>query len=162
MKAFLQGLSRLSQIGLWVMHAQGIIMHICNAATDVLCFVRTFGAIILHSTLHLYLSTLPFAPTQTRIFRQFTAKFPRTPRVFSASVIHWPLKNISPHVQLGHVLSLTISPDRNRIVSSSVDGMIRLWDLKTGRALCAPLRGHTVRVMCLRFSPLENGLRLTG
>ncbi|KAJ8590994.1 hypothetical protein M405DRAFT_895222, partial [Rhizopogon salebrosus TDB-379] len=60
-------------------------------ARDVQRFVRTFATTISHSTPHLYLSALPFSPTQSIIFKKFAAKFPRTPRVIAGHAVNWPL-----------------------------------------------------------------------
>lgn len=64
--------------------------HVSDAIRDTLRFIRTFAPTILRSTPHLYLSALPFAPMQSRIFRKFAAKFPHTPRIVAGHVENWP------------------------------------------------------------------------
>ncbi|KAG2350100.1 hypothetical protein BDR05DRAFT_955961, partial [Suillus weaverae] len=79
----------LSSIADWFSgHAE--FTHVGDTTRDTLRFVRTFAPTILRSTPHLYLSALPFAPTQSRIFRKFASKFPRTPRIVAGHVENWP------------------------------------------------------------------------
>ena len=50
------------------------------------------------------------------------------------------------------VVSVAVSPDGRRAVSGSIDGDIRVWDLRVGRELWL-LRGHTGAVTGLAFLP---------
>ncbi|OJA17236.1 hypothetical protein AZE42_00167 [Rhizopogon vesiculosus] len=112
--------------------------HIGDAVRDTQRFIRTFGAIILHSTPHLYLSALPFAPTGTRIFQKFAAEFPNTPQIVAGHIVKWPMTEKILHWHCS-VFSVAISPDGRRIVCGSQDGTIQVWDAETGEALGAPL-----------------------
>ncbi|KAG2745329.1 WD40 repeat-like protein, partial [Suillus brevipes Sb2] len=51
------------------------------------------------------------------------------------------------------VNSVSFSPDGTRIVSSSSDQTIRLWDTATGQPVGEPLWGHTHAVNSVSFSP---------
>jgi RNA polymerase sigma factor (sigma-70 family) len=51
----------------------------------------------------------------------------------------------------GTVYAVALSPDRKTLVSAGDDHLIRLWDLKSGKAL-GTLQGHTGPVRCLAFS----------
>jgi WD40 repeat protein len=51
------------------------------------------------------------------------------------------------------VRSASFSPDGTRIVTSSSDTTVRLWDAGTGEPVGEPLRGHTDSVMSVSFSP---------
>ncbi len=56
---------------------------------------------------------------------------------------------------LGHtneVLSVTFSPDGQRIVTGSADRTAKVWDAQTGQELLT-LEGHTVGVTSVAFSP---------
>ncbi|KAG2346735.1 WD40 repeat-like protein, partial [Suillus weaverae] len=51
------------------------------------------------------------------------------------------------------VNSVSFSPDGTRIVTSSRDSTVRLWDAATGQPVGEPLRGHTEGVNSVSFSP---------
>ena len=57
------------------------------------------------------------------------------------------------------IMSVAFSRD-GRIASGNFDGLIRIWDAKTGRHTLNPLKGHTNVVYSLAFSP--NGKRLAS
>ncbi|KAG1800887.1 uncharacterized protein HD556DRAFT_967441 [Suillus plorans] len=142
----------LSCIANWFSsHAE--FTHVSDAIRDTLRFIRTFATTILCSTPHLYLSALPlFAPTQSRIFRKFAAKFPHTSRIVAGHIENWPPMEKTIHTNVG-VYSVAMSPDRKRIACGLYDGTIQIWDTETGEALCAPLQGHTGYVASVAFSP---------
>ncbi|KAG2346199.1 hypothetical protein BDR05DRAFT_959801 [Suillus weaverae] len=148
----------LSSVADWFTHNVEY-MHTSDDARDTQHFIQTFGTTILHSTPHLYLSALPFAPTQSTIFRKFAARFPRTPRVVAGHVALWSL-NENRHYGHAGVMSVAISPDRKHIVCGSYDGTIQVWDMETGEALGAPLRGHSEAVRCIAIS--SNGKRIVS
>ncbi|KAG1792154.1 WD40-repeat-containing domain protein [Suillus plorans] len=125
--------------------------HVGDAIRDTLRFVRTFAPTIIRSTPHLYLLALPFAPTQSRIFRKFAAKFPHTPRIVAGHVENWPPMEKIIYAN-DWVYSVAMSPDRKRIACGLRDGTIQVWDTETGEALCAPLQGHTNTVASVAFS----------
>jgi WD40 repeat protein len=52
----------------------------------------------------------------------------------------------------GVVMSVQFSPDGTRVVTSSQDQTIRLWDVETGREVLI-LRGHAASVADTAFSP---------
>ena len=53
---------------------------------------------------------------------------------------------------LGAVTNIAISPDGNMLASSSTDTMVKLWNLRTGKAFCT-LTGHTAWVLSIAVSP---------
>ncbi|OJA13985.1 hypothetical protein AZE42_04595, partial [Rhizopogon vesiculosus] len=136
----------------WCMGYAEFTTQMNYAAQDTLRFVRMFGVAILHSTPHLYLSALPFAPKQSGVFRKFAAKFPCTPQVVTGHVLEWPATEETFRMH-GWVQSVAISPDGKRIAGSSDDGDIQVWDMETGEPLGAPLRGHTGIVWSIAISP---------
>jgi WD40 repeat protein len=56
------------------------------------------------------------------------------------------------------VLGVALSPDGKRAASASNDATLRVWDVKSGKPLTAPLRGGLNRPRCVAFSP--DGKRL--
>jgi len=113
-------------------------MQISDAARDLQCFIRTFGATIAHSTPHVYLFTLLFAPTESRIFKKFATKFPYTPHIVASHVVNWPQMEKILYAN-SEVYLLAMSPDGRFIACGLSDGTIQVWDAETGKALGAPL-----------------------
>lgn len=74
--------------------------------------------------------------------------------LYEASVRIWDVAPFAPRTLLrghqGFVTQLALSPDERRLVSSSVDGTVRLWDLASGESRI--LRGHTDPVSAVAFS----------
>jgi len=69
------------------------------------------------------------------------------------------------HSFAGHswvVNDLGFSKDGNYLASSSDDGDTRVWDLRTGREVYRPLRGHGSGVASVRFSSLGQTLITSG
>ncbi|WP_438024701.1 AAA family ATPase [Sorangium sp. So ce233] len=62
----------------------------------------------------------------------------------------WEERTISGHS--ARVTACAISPDAKRVVSTSADATLRVWDLATGQ-LVATLEGHTAPVTSCAFSP---------
>ncbi|KAG2753294.1 WD40 repeat-like protein [Suillus brevipes Sb2] len=133
--------------------------HVSDAAADTLRFVRTFAITILRSTPHLYLSALPFAPRQSRMFRKFAAKFPSTLRIVAGHVENWPQMEKRIHTNY-EVNSVAMSPDGKCIACGLCNYTIQVWDIETGEALYAPLQGHTSVVSSVAFSP--DGYRIVS
>ncbi|KAL4078980.1 WD40-repeat-containing domain protein [Scleroderma yunnanense] len=120
---------------------------------DGIKFVSNFAGIIAESTPHLYLSALPFSPSQSTLIRGVTVKFANMAQVVSGQHEDWP-KN--QHVLQGHtsfVWSVAFSPDGRNIVSGSSDNTIRIWDAQTGAQVGKPLQGHTKLAFSVAFSP---------
>ncbi|KAF8137958.1 WD40-repeat-containing domain protein [Mycena galopus ATCC 62051] len=58
------------------------------------------------------------------------------------------------------VYSVAFSPDGARIASGSEDKTIRMWDVRTGKAVIEPIQGHTAWVHSVAFSP--DGARIAS
>ena len=53
----------------------------------------------------------------------------------------------------GWVNSVAFSPDGKTIVSGGDDGILRLWDITSGKAIGQPFKGHEGSVISVAFSP---------
>ena len=61
--------------------------------------------------------------------------------------------NFIPAGHTGYINSVAFSPDGTKIVSGGSDCTVRVWDIKTGLQIGAPLTGHTGWVKSVAFSP---------
>ncbi|KAF7979201.1 hypothetical protein HWV62_43134 [Athelia sp. TMB] len=120
---------------------------------DVIQFVETFAAPIAQSMPHIYLSALPFAPTQSLVSQTYLPQYPFTARLKAGKLDQWPamLKTFEGHT--GYVWSVAYSPNGKRIASASADGTIQVRDPETGEAVGAPFRGHTAPIRSIAYSP---------
>ncbi|KAG8732043.1 hypothetical protein FRC10_001282 [Ceratobasidium sp. 414] len=128
-------------------------------ANDVYRFVLSFYDAISESTPHLYISALPFAPTDSEFGQRMRPLFPNTLTVTQGAETRWTscLRSIShPDV----VDSVAFSPDGRRMATGCRDNTVRIWDTETGAAVLNPLRGHLNPVKCAVFSP--NGRRIVS
>lgn len=60
-----------------------------------------------------------------------------------------------------HLYDVAFSPDGSRALSAHRDGSIRLWDLRTARAIASLPQAHGGAVTCVAFSP-QGQLALSG
>ncbi|PVF92507.1 WD40 repeat-like protein [Serendipita vermifera] len=120
---------------------------------DALRFLVTFHTAIITSTPHIYISALPFTPTESNLWKTAAEIFHRLPRLSKGQMKTWPAR---PHKWLGHtdcVRGVVYSPNGRNVASCSYDKTIRIWDVETGALVGEPLRGHTGWVCGVAYSP---------
>src|SRR6266702_502286 len=120
---------------------------------DASAFVRYFGIAMAKSAPHIYLFTLPFAPSPSFVSAHYSSTFPRMLRVERGRLSYWPSSEMVISNVGGGVFSIAPSPDGQRIASSSHDRTIRVWNATTGETEAGPFTGHTGRVSSVAFSP---------
>ncbi len=75
---------------------------------------------------HVYLSALPFAPTNSLVSAHYSSSFPPILLVERGRLSHWPSSEMVISNVGGPVNSIALSPDGQRIASGSDDGTIRV------------------------------------
>ena len=120
---------------------------------DASRFVRYFAMAMAKSAPHIYLSTLPFAPTCSLVSMHYSNMFPQTLHVKSGQLTHWPSSEmVISHVG-SSVHSIALSPDGQHIVSGLRNGTVCVWNAMTGEMVAGPFHGHSKLVNSVAFSP---------
>ena len=85
---------------------------------DASAFVRYFVTAMAKSAPHVYLSTLPFAPTCSLVSMHYSGMFSQMLCVKSGQLSHWPSLEMVIHAG-GGVNSIALSSDGQHIASGS-------------------------------------------
>lgn len=111
--------------------------------------MAAFGTVISQSAPHIYVSTLSFAPEQSKVSQKYLSQFPKTLLLKTGRAVTWPAlqcvmqapsARTSPNSNT--VWSVEFSPDGMHIASGLGDGSICVWDAETGEIVSVPLDGH--------------------
>ncbi|KDQ13036.1 hypothetical protein BOTBODRAFT_401143 [Botryobasidium botryosum FD-172 SS1] len=145
------------QLLTWIDTHVPMLTELTELVNDSLRFCQLFAEIIEEHPLSIYQVALPFAPTESLLYKQFYQEG-ALPKVWGDCLTSWPpmLQTLVGHT--GDVISVAYSPDGSRVVSCSSDESVRVWDAATGADVLPPLRGHDGDVRSVTFSP--DGLRI--
>ncbi|KIM28344.1 hypothetical protein M408DRAFT_140192 [Serendipita vermifera MAFF 305830] len=127
--------------------------NIVNVAKEALRFVLAFFAPISTSAPHIYLSALPFTPSESTLWKATCKSFPKLTRVCEGQTTKWPRFANLWMGHTGEVTCIAYSPDGLNVVSCSEDRTIRIWDATTGAQVGGPLKGHALYVTSVAYSP---------
>ncbi|KLO04488.1 hypothetical protein SCHPADRAFT_1003285 [Schizopora paradoxa] len=132
---------------------QGYDNDLVAFADDVLKFVTDFEDPITAAASHIYITALPFSPSNSRIFQVYAPRFPNLFSVTSGRREDWgdaPVTGNDGHYNT--VLGVAFFRDGSRLASVSIDQTVRIWDSKTGEAFSTPFK-HDSSVHCIAVSP---------
>ncbi|KIO00211.1 hypothetical protein M404DRAFT_153493 [Pisolithus tinctorius Marx 270] len=146
-----KGVKALGTVATWL-QVNGF-KDILELVEDEIKLIQNFGSVMVHSTPHLYASALPFIPSNALLSMMLLPNFPGLARVVLGGLNRWPVEQQLLHGHTSEVKSVTFSPDGKRIVSSSKDNTVRVWDAEIGVQIGSPLEGHTNGVNSVAFSP---------
>src|SRR3984885_14092680 len=123
-------------------------------------FVNAFGYPISQSMPHIYLSALPFSPSESTVLQHMHNAFQNTLSVQAGSPKQWPVIRQTLTGHSDDVRSVVFSPNSTRIASGSFDNTVRIWDAMSGAPIGEPLKGHSQSVWSVAYSP--DGTRIAS
>ncbi|KAI5460978.1 WD40-repeat-containing domain protein [Mariannaea sp. PMI_226] len=121
-------------------------LSLLRSMSDGVMAVQKLGALVV------YASALVFSPEQSLIRQRFMKEEPSWMMLKPKMEMNW---NACLQTLEGHdhsVMSVTVSPDGQRIASGSGDRTVRVWDAATGESQ-QTLEGHSSWVTSVAFSP---------
>ncbi|KLO08314.1 WD40 repeat-like protein [Schizopora paradoxa] len=121
-------------------------------AGDVLEFVMDFEDPITAAASHIYISALPFSPSNSQIFQVYAPQFPNLFSVSSGRREDWGVTEVTGNGHNGVVRSLSSFREGSRLASASFDQTVRIWDSKTGEAISTSFK-HCSDVLSMTVSP---------
>jgi len=127
---------------------------IYDLAYDGIRFIRTFARPIVDSAPHVYLSTLVFAPTKSRIYEIYSSKYSMIARVSpSHRPSYWSTAEITIGGFYHPFTSVAFSPDGKRLLTASKDRRIGVFDAHSGTPIREPFIAHGRAVLCVSYFP---------
>ncbi|KLO03707.1 WD40 repeat-like protein, partial [Schizopora paradoxa] len=121
-------------------------------AVYVLEFVTHFEYPIAMAARHVYVSALPFSPSNSRIFQVYAPRLPNLFSVTSGRREDWSDAPVTGNGHDDEVRSVSFFQDGSRLASASWDHTVRIWDSKTGEAISPPFK-HDSSVWSIAVSP---------
>ncbi|CCO36683.1 Vegetative incompatibility protein HET-E-1 [Rhizoctonia solani AG-1 IB] len=95
-------------------------------------------------------SSVIFSPDATRLF---SCSDDRTVRIWNVKDLGGPaISSTAPALSVA-TFAVRYSHSGLRVVSGSHDGSVHVWDVRTGKLVRGPLRGHKSVVSCVDYSP---------
>ncbi len=125
---------------------------LAEVAKDARKFASTSEEPITAAATHIYISALPFCPSNSWMARIYGHQYPNLLSVTSGQRMYWDEAASTSDGHAGEVNSVAFFPD-GRLASGSDDKTVRVWDSKTGNAASAPLIEHTELVWSVAVSP---------
>ncbi|CCA70337.1 hypothetical protein PIIN_04276 [Serendipita indica DSM 11827] len=138
----------------------GLDDGIRRSMTEIRRFMMAFAVPIQDSAPHIYISALPFTPKESALHIEGLKMCPNTLTVTQGLEEFYPGLPMALRGHEAPVWGVAFSPDGSRIVSSSSDKTIRVWDADTGQPFGEPLRGHERSVDAVAFS--RDGSRIVS
>jgi len=133
-------------------YLQGYDDDLTDVAEDARNFANEFKVSIAGAATHIYISALPFCPSDSRVAQIYSRRYPNLLSILSGRRGNF---DVPATTRDGHDLSVTSVAffSDGKLVSGSVDGTMHMWDSNTGKAISAPLTGDMSMVCSVAVSP---------
>ncbi|KLO06419.1 hypothetical protein SCHPADRAFT_690865 [Schizopora paradoxa] len=111
-------------------------------ADDILKFVTHFEYPIAMAAPHVYVSALPFSPSNSRIFQVYAPRFPNLFSVTSGRREDWGDAPVKGDGHDNDVRCVSFFPDGSRLASAAAsrDQSVHIWNSRTGKAISPPFK----------------------
>nr|KAJ7592999.1 hypothetical protein C8J56DRAFT_487733 [Mycena floridula] len=120
---------------------------------DATRFIASNAQCIAYSAPHIYISALPLSPSTSVVAQHYLEQYQGTLQVQHGRKRHWDAALVIIEGHQDVVTSVSFSPNGKRVISSSFDCTIRIWNAETAAMVIGPLEGHAGWVTSARFSP---------
>ncbi len=127
--------------------------YLAEAANDARMFINEFQEVIAAAATHIYVSALPFCPSDSWMARLYAPQFANLLSVTRGRRVNWDTAATTSDGHNGRVNCVAFFPDGRNLASGSDDETVRVWDSTTGQAISAPFTGHTQLVWSVAVSP---------
>ncbi|KLO05511.1 hypothetical protein SCHPADRAFT_723450 [Schizopora paradoxa] len=121
-------------------------------ADEFLEFVMHFELPITKAASHIYISALPFSPSNSRISRTYAPQYPNIFSVRNGRREDWGDAPVTGDGHDDSVWDVAFFREASRLASGSRDRTVRIWDSETGKAISPPFE-HDSSVYCMVVSP---------
>ncbi|KDN38810.1 hypothetical protein RSAG8_09216, partial [Rhizoctonia solani AG-8 WAC10335] len=160
--------------------SHGATCELVNLMQDAGRFaVTVVSSPVSQSTPHIYVSVLPFLPSQSPIRKHYTHRMHGMIRVDGTALdrrkallarcfSEGPISLIDTssgrsvrdfnQKDVGVITSLAFSPDGTRVASGTRSGVIWVWDVGSRQIVLGPLKGHEAGTISIIFS--HDGTRI--
>ncbi|KAG8925324.1 hypothetical protein FRC01_010359, partial [Tulasnella sp. 417] len=146
-----QSLAIAKQVHLWLQSSDVTNNPVTLLWSDMARFINIFFEPISFGALHIYASALPFCPTNTSLWPQYS-NLALTRVLNGPRPLIWPLEKWSKHTTAA-VKAIHFSHHDGVIACALDDMTIQLLDAETGVLVGKPLCGHSGQVNAVAFSP---------
>ncbi|CAE6426768.1 unnamed protein product [Rhizoctonia solani] len=153
------GVAIMRSVEDWIRRT-GNLEELVELAHDAWCFVMMFASHpVSRSTPHIYLSMLPFWPSDAPISLYYTPKMQNMIKPWGTALSRRQSALLATWSFGSQVMSTKFSPDGSRIAVAAGKELF-IIDGYTGQRLVGPLKGHTNTVSSVEFSP--DGLHIAS
>lgn len=122
---------------------------------DICNFITRYYIPIQESSPHIYLSALPFSPTQSIVYKKYTTVLQNKVKVLNGPE-SWNVNNLT--ISGCNGFRIIFQPNSNVICSASHNGLIQFWDSYSGCSLSLTFKGQMYPISGLAISSHQSTL----
>ena len=125
---------------------------------DASAFVTSFDEAIKVSAAHIYLSALPFASPNSLVRQCFSPLFTGLPSIETSGVDDFGGRCVLVLGEHDQIVTKVVYSPNGKVLASSSDNYVRLWDTCSGVEICKPLECAGEQIGSITFTPDSQSL----